>query len=960
VKITAELFAAFLKCPHKCWLLSRGERAEGNAFAQWARERGAAAVAAMRKGGREGKLLLAFGEIEEIEEIERSAGVAGDTALTGDTALRNASTTAGVNCSKRCRRSALSREALPPHSKVARSKAARLLDDVRKRLAEIEALIAGGAKAPELVLNRHCAECEFRDRCRQQALEQDNLSLLAGMGARERERLRAKGIFTVTQLSHTFQPRRKPKWLQNRAEKYHHALKALAIREQKIHLVGKPALKIEGTPVYLDVEGMADGVKGDRYYLIGARIGEGADATGAASDASGASASVARATPATQHSFWADSDTDADEAKIWREFLAVLNTVERPVLVHYGRYETIFLKRMQSRHGGPEPGSAAAGALESAVNLVSVIYARIYFPTYSNGLKEIAQFLGYAWASPAASGTQAVVWRDIWTRAADAEGADAEGADAEGAEGMKETQGTQGTQATQGTQGTRAEARQARQARRERARRELLAYNADDCAALALVTRRILELQNPSGAVVDTATLRRANPYGFKRNQFFYPEMGAINQAAYWDYQREKVYVKSDPRLRRALQTKKKKKKRKKPPIDRHVECEVAGADACPRCGSPAAHAARPNRKYDRVDRIIHDLKFTRKGLRRQVTHYHCHRRKCGACGHVYRPRTPGLPRGKFGASLMAYAVWQNIELRMSHEMIDRGLNELFDLRLARGSAQSFKSKAAQTHAGAHDALLRRLRGGALLHVDETKVSVAGFQGCVWVFASLDTVAYVYAPSRESEWLKTFLADFRGVLVTDFYSGYDALPCAKQRCLIHFLRDLNDDLFKHPYDEDFKRLGRDFADLVKPIIATVGQRGLKTRHLKKHQAGVARFFRKLAAAKSGSAIFKKYQERFSRERAELFTFLRHDGVPWNNNNAEHAVKAFAMLRQVINGVTTENGLREYLVLLSLCETCKTLGVKFLDFLRSGQADAHEFAGSGAGRMPVSSTGILPV
>jgi len=828
IEITADLFAAFLKCPLKCWLLSRGVQAEagGNPYAQWLRERAALAPTAPDSS--------AQGRVRE---------------------------TLGNNAKK-----------------------TRALKGRDNLLPQIAALIADGAKAPELVLNRHCAECEFRDQCRQKALEQDSLSLLAGMGERERQKLRAKGIFTVTQLSYTFQPRRKPRWLQNRAEKYHHSLKALAIRERKIHLVGKPELKIDGTPVYLDVEGMPDSERGDRYYLIGVRIGDGADAA--------------------QHSLWADNDTDADEEKIWREFLAVLNTVERPVLVHYGSYETHFLKRMRTRYGGLEQGSPAAGAVESALNLVTIIYARIYFPTYSNGLKEIARYLGHAWSSPEASGTQSMVWRDTWTR----------------------THNSQSPEA-------------------EHARRDLLAYNADDCAALALVTRTILNLaaaQNPSaaGAVVDAATLKRENPYGFKRNQFFFPDMAVINQAAYWDYQREKVYVKTDRRLRRALQAtaaSRKAGKGREPPVDRHIECAVVAA--CPHCG-PSATASR---KYDRVGRIVYDLKFTRGGLRRCVTHYHYHRCQCLACGRVYRPQTPDLPEGKFGASLMAYAVYQNIELRMSHEMIDRGLNELFDLRLARGSASHLKGKAARAYSGTYEKLLLRLRGGGLLHVDETKISVAGVQGCVWAFASHDALAYIYTQNRESEWLKTFLADFHGVLVTDFYSGYDALPCAKQRCLIHFLRDLNDDLYKHPYDEDFKRLGRDFADLVKPIIATVGQRGLKTRYLKKYQAPADRFFRELSAAQSDSPIFKKYQARFARERGELFTFLRHDGVPWNNNNAEHAVKAFALLRQVINGVTSENGLREYLVLLSLCETCKYLGVKFLDFLRSGRTDAHQFA-----------------
>ena len=83
----------------------------------------------------------------------------------------------------------------------------------------------------------------------------------------------------------------------------------------------------------------------------------------------------------------------------------------------------------------------------------------------------------------------------------------------------------------------------------------------------------------------------------------------------------------------------------------------------------------------------------------------------------------------------------------------------------------------------------------------------------------------------------------------------------------------------------------------------------------------------------------------------MFTFLDFDGVPWNNNNAEHAVKAFATLRRVIEGPTTEKGLRDFLVLLSLCETCKYKNVDFLDFLRSGSKDVVEFAISRSKRRP---------
>lgn len=66
-------------------------------------------------------------------------------------------------------------------------------------------------------------------------------------------------------------------------------------------------------------------------------------------------------------------------------------------------------------------------------------------------------------------------------------------------------------------------------------------------------------------------------------------------------------------------------------------------------------------------------------------------------------------------------------------------------------------------------------------------------------------------------------------------------------------------------------------------------------------------------------------------------------MPWNNNNAEHAIKAFARLRRVIEGISTVKGIEEYLVLLSVCQTCKYQGLDFLDFLRSGEKDLEAFA-----------------
>jgi len=122
------------------------------------------------------------------------------------------------------------------------------------------------------------------------------------------------------------------------------------------------------------------------------------------------------------------------------------------------------------------------------------------------------------------------------------------------------------------------------------------------------------------------------------------------------------------------------------------------------------------------------------------------------------------------------------------------------------------------------------------------------------------------------------------------------------------------------------------------MIDSVDRFGLKTRFLRKHRRDVDRFYQTLSRHEYQTEVAVGYARRFEKNRDRLFTFLEHDGVPWNNNNAEHAIKAFVRLRNIIGGTSTVKGLREYLVLLSISETCKCKGVSFLDFLQSEEAD----------------------
>jgi predicted RecB family nuclease len=739
--------------------------------------------------------------------------------------------------------------------------------EVRRRVKDIATLLAGHSP-PDLVLNSHCGQCGFQTRCRTQAMDKDELSLLSGISEKDRKRLHGKGIFTVTQLSYTFRPRRRRRESRGEQEKHHHSLRALAIRENKIHAVGIPDPKLEGTLVFLDVEGLPDR---DFYYLIGVRI----------------------QTPdgCVQHGFWA---ADAkEESLIWNGFLGVLSEIANPRLVHYGSYETIFLKRMCERYGRAPAGSQAAAAIDHPTNLLSFIYAQIYFPTYSNGLKEITGYLGFQWSGSLTSGLETIVWRHLWEVSRDP--------------ALKQT---------------------------------LLDYNRQDCEALGLLAQKMVDLhcasptanKSSQGEMILTSDMKRESPYGFKRVQFALPEMETINKAAYWDYQRERVYVKSrnnSPRRRRRIAT-------GHNVLAPNTTIEYARPSSCPTCNSELVY------KHEKKNRTVIDLRFIRNGIKRWITLHAAHRYQCSSCKTTFYPLDRLLLKSKYGPKLIAYVIYLNIELRLPQERVSSNLNQLFGLSLARGTTNKFKAQAAEVYRGEYNDIMKNLCSGHLLHVDETSISVKGRDGYVWALTSMEEVAYFYTPTREGGTIRAMLKDFSGVLVSDYYAAYDAIECPQQKCLIHFIRDLNDELLKHPYDDGLKRLAREFADLVKPMVETVDQRGLKKPFLGKHRIFVDRFYRRLRGEFGAGEAARKLIERLQKNHNTMFTFLDFDDVPWNNNNAEHAIKAFATLRRVIDGTTSEKGIDDFLVLLSLCETCKYKHVDFLDFLRSGSRDVDDF------------------
>jgi hypothetical protein len=305
---------------------------------------------------------------------------------------------------------------------------------------------------------------------------------------------------------------------------------------------------------------------------------------------------------------------------------------------------------------------------------------------------------------------------------------------------------------------------------------------------------------------------------------------------------------------------------------------------------------------------------------------------ECRAEMTIYSPRD-----SRYGPNLRAFFIYLLIELRLSLQTATEHVSSLFGIALPTSTAHDIKSELAEKYMPTHRDILRQIGKGGLVHADETKGVVIGGGHYVWVFTNLTTVAYVYAESRESTILHDVLNGFSGVLVSDFYAAYDSVPCAQQKCLIHLMRDINEDLHKNPFDEDLKEIARRFGTLLRDIVETIDSHGLKARSLAKHKKAAVGFVERVVAMNCGAEAGLALQKRIEKNRDKLFTFLDYDGVPWNNNNAEHAVRAFTRLRNAI-GTSTPKGTREFATLLSIQQTLRYRGRGFLEFMRSGRLE----------------------
>jgi hypothetical protein len=238
--------------------------------------------------------------------------------------------------------------------------------------------------------------------------------------------------------------------------------------------------------------------------------------------------------------------------------------------------------------------------------------------------------------------------------------------------------------------------------------------------------------------------------------------------------------------------------------------------------------------------------------------------------------------------------------------------------------------------------LITNLLKSKFIHIDETTINIKGQNQYVWVLRNDDSVYLKLTETRENEFIKNLLNNYAGIIITDFYTGYDNINCIKQRCWVHLIREINNALWQNPFDKEFQLFVESLRDLLLPIMKTIQKYGLKKRNLNKHKKEVEVYYRTWIFNRDyNSLLCLNYQRRLQKNKEELFTFLNHDDILWHNNPAEIIVKHLKLQGDISKSYSAAITIN-YLRLLSIMQTCRFQNKSFFHFLLSGKQDINDF------------------
>jgi len=358
----------------------------------------------------------------------------------------------------------------------------------------------------------------------------------------------------------------------------------------------------------------------------------------------------------------------------------------------------------------------------------------------------------------------------------------------------------------------------------------------------------------------------------------------------------------------------------------------------CPHCASALPREAITGSVTQRVVDLVHALT--------EVTAFRLEEGFCPCCHKAIRaPLPPEGGTGGLGPQLRALAAYLRTQGRMSIGPLHFFFKEILKVDVSRGWLYESGAQVSEALAPVWEILAEEIRGARVVNMDET-----GFghkhRDWIWVALSARTVFFHFSNTRGFEALKAMLPeDFDGVLCTDRYTTYRKLKDAvRQYCWAHLRREFI--ALSEVKDTEVASLGKRLLEDQEYLFVWwhMFLDGKLSRSDLRVQTAIilARIKRNLVqAAGTHHKAARNLGKGLIEHWANLWTFLRIDGVEPTNNRAERSLRPLVILKRIFQRLPSPRGKKFFERLLSTGVTARIRGVPFFDWLIRALHAAHQ-------------------
>ncbi len=351
--------------------------------------------------------------------------------------------------------------------------------------------------------------------------------------------------------------------------------------------------------------------------------------------------------------------------------------------------------------------------------------------------------------------------------------------------------------------------------------------------------------------------------------------------------------------------------------IDRVVEHR---ASCCPDCGGSLKKCSGLR------ERVIEDIP---EKVRVETVKHVIHRDWCPNCRKAVEPIVgEALPRASIGNGIVVLSAWLHFALANTISQILEVFNFHLQFTMSPGGLSQMWHRLADIFFEWYEEIMEDIQKAGVLHGDETGWRVNGKTHWLWCFTSPRATIFTIERSRAGPVVLEFIKEcFNGVFVSDFWYAYNVLSCAKQKCLVHLLRDLErvwkskDSSGDWPkFCKKLKRLIRDAIRLRKRIDE------LDDVLYQRRRERIEKRLDLIIAHEWSNKEARRLIKRLKRHHDELFTFLGNRDVPFDNNFGERSIRGAVIMRKNSYNNRSERGAKTQSILMSVFFTLKQRGL----------------------------------